>query len=183
MNFRPYPQIAFKGELYRSQPLERDFIHTEGDEEQQAVQRACGRGGLLLLIAVTRRFLTAALIVLMWTGHASTEIIPFVVIVNNANPVKSLTPVELRRIFMKQSRMWPHGEAMVPVDWDSTHYLRSVFSKDALDRSVREMAEYWVQQSMTQGLNAAFDAAIGPRGPAVRGERARCDLVRAAIRS
>jgi ABC-type phosphate transport system substrate-binding protein len=102
---------------------------------------------------VARRFLTAALIVLMWTGHASTEIIPFVVIVNNENPVKSLTPVELRRIFMKQSRMWPHGEAMVPVDWDSTHYLRSVFSKDALNRSVREMAEYWVQQSMTQGLN------------------------------
>ena len=32
VNFRPYPQIAFKGELYRSQPLERDFIHTEGDE-------------------------------------------------------------------------------------------------------------------------------------------------------
>ena len=88
----------------------------------------------------------------MWTGPASTQIIPFVVIVNNANPVASLTTVELRRIFMKQSRMWPHGEPMVPVDWDSTHYLRSVFSKDVLDRTVREMQEYWVQQSMTQGL-------------------------------
>ena len=96
--------------------------------------------------------MAAALIVFMWTGHASTQIIPFVVIVNNANPVKSLSPAELRRIFMKQSRMWPHGEPMVPVDWDSTHYLRSVFSRDALDRTVREMQEYWVQQSMTQGL-------------------------------
>ena len=66
--------------------------------------------------------------------------------------MKSLTQAELRRIFMKQSRMWPHGEPMVPVDWESTHYLRSVFSKDVLNRSVREMAEYWVQQSMTQGL-------------------------------
>jgi ABC-type phosphate transport system substrate-binding protein len=101
---------------------------------------------------VVRRHLTAALIVLMWTGHASTQIIPFVVIVNNENPVASLTTVELRRIFMKQSRMWPHGEPMVPVDWDSTHYLRSVFSKDVLDRTVREMQEYWVQQSMTQGI-------------------------------
>ena len=35
VNFRPYPQIALKGELYRSQPLERDFIHTEGDEESK----------------------------------------------------------------------------------------------------------------------------------------------------
>jgi ABC-type phosphate transport system substrate-binding protein len=101
---------------------------------------------------VARRFLTAALIVLMWTGHASTEIIPFVVVVNNANPVTSLSTTELRRIFMKQSRMWPNGEPMVPVDWDSTHYLRAIFSKDVLSRSVREMQEYWVQQSMTQGL-------------------------------
>ena len=95
---------------------------------------------------MARRFLTAALIVLMWTGHASTEIIPFVVIVNNANPVASLSTTELRRIFMKQSRMWPNGEPMVPVDWDSTHYLRAIFSKDVLLRSVREMQEYWVQQ-------------------------------------
>jgi len=35
VNYRPYPQIAFKGELYRSMPLERDFIHTEGDEESK----------------------------------------------------------------------------------------------------------------------------------------------------
>lgn len=88
----------------------------------------------------------------MWTGQGSTEIIPFVVIVNKANPVESLAPVQLRRIFMKQTRMWPHGEPMVPVDWDSTHYLRSIFSRDVMSRSVREMQEYWVQQSMTQGL-------------------------------
>jgi hypothetical protein len=34
VNFRPYPQIAFKGELYRSQPLEREFVHTEGEEDE-----------------------------------------------------------------------------------------------------------------------------------------------------
>ncbi len=32
LNFRPYPQIALKGELYRSQPLERDFLHAEEGE-------------------------------------------------------------------------------------------------------------------------------------------------------
>jgi hypothetical protein len=35
VNFRPYPQIALKGELYRSQPLERDFLHTEEGEESK----------------------------------------------------------------------------------------------------------------------------------------------------
>ena len=35
VNFRPYPQIAFKAELYRSQPLDREFMHTDGDEDGQ----------------------------------------------------------------------------------------------------------------------------------------------------
>ncbi len=35
VNFRPYPQIALKGELYRSQPLERDFLHSEEGEQRK----------------------------------------------------------------------------------------------------------------------------------------------------
>jgi len=99
-----------------------------------------------------RQVLVSVLLVLLWTDAPSTQIVPFVVIVNKANPVETLTLVELRRIFMKQSRMWPHAEPIVPVDWDSTSYVRRVFSKDVLDRTVREMAEYWVSQSMTQGI-------------------------------
>jgi hypothetical protein len=38
------------------------------------------------------------------------------------------------------------------VDWESTSEIRQVFSKQVLNRSVREIAEYWVQQSMTQGI-------------------------------
>jgi ABC-type phosphate transport system substrate-binding protein len=76
----------------------------------------------------------------------------FVLIVNKANPVTTLSLPELRRIFMKQSRMWPHAEAMVPVDWDATSEIRQTFSQQILGRSVREMAEFWVQQTMTQGL-------------------------------
>jgi ABC-type phosphate transport system substrate-binding protein len=101
---------------------------------------------------VAPRILTAALIVLLWTGHASTEIVPFVVVVNIENPVKALTIVDLRNIFMKQTRMWPHAEPIVPVDWDSTHYLRGVFCREVMNRTVREMADYWVQQTMQQGL-------------------------------
>ena len=76
----------------------------------------------------------------------------FVVIVNKANPVKTLAVAELRRIFMKHTRMWPHAESIVPVDWDATSPIRETFSKQVLARSVREMADYWVQQSVTQGL-------------------------------
>jgi len=76
----------------------------------------------------------------------------FVVIVNKANPVKTMTVVELRRIFMKQTRMWPHADSIVPVDWDATSPHREAFSRQVLARSVREMGDYWVQQSVTQGL-------------------------------
>lgn len=76
----------------------------------------------------------------------------FAVIVNKANPVRTLTLAELRRIFMKQTRMWPHAESIVPVDWDATSPNREVFSRTVLARSVREMGDYWVQLSMTQGI-------------------------------
>jgi hypothetical protein len=74
------------------------------------------------------------------------------VIVNKSNLVKALTVLELRRIFMKQTRMWPHAEAMVPVDWDATSPHREAFSRIVLGRSVREMGDYWVQQGITQAL-------------------------------
>ncbi|HUP41480.1 MAG TPA: hypothetical protein VM115_15250 [Vicinamibacterales bacterium] len=34
LNYRPYPQIALKGEFYRSQPLDREFMHEEEDEHK-----------------------------------------------------------------------------------------------------------------------------------------------------
>jgi ABC-type phosphate transport system substrate-binding protein len=101
---------------------------------------------------VTRRLLLTGLLVLVWTDISSTQARPFVIIVNKANPVKTLAVVEVRRIFMKESRMWSHAEPMVPVDWESTADIRQVFSKQVLNRSVREMAEYWVKQSITQGI-------------------------------
>ena len=77
---------------------------------------------------------------------------PFVVIVNKANPVRTLPLLELRRLFMKQTRMWPHADAVVPVDWDATSPNRETFSRLVLARTVREMGDYWVQQGVTQGL-------------------------------
>jgi ABC-type phosphate transport system substrate-binding protein len=76
----------------------------------------------------------------------------FVVVVHRENPVTSVPITELQRLFRKQTRMWPHGEAVVPVDWDATSAVREEFSRRVFGRSVREMAEFWVQQNITQGL-------------------------------
>lgn len=76
----------------------------------------------------------------------------FVIVVNRDNPVVSLSLPELQRMYRKQTRMWPHGEPVVPVDRDATSEIRQAFSETVLNRSVREMGEFWVQQSITQGL-------------------------------
>ena len=75
-----------------------------------------------------------AVLMLLSTGIHAAEQPSFVVIVNKANPVKTLTLAELRRIFMKQTRMWPHAESMVPVDWDATSPIREAFSQKVLGR-------------------------------------------------
>jgi ABC-type phosphate transport system substrate-binding protein len=94
----------------------------------------------------------AGMLVFGWMTVVSTQGPAFVIVVNKANPVKTMTIVELRRIFMKQSRMWPHADAVVPVDWDATSEIRQDFARRVLNRSVREMGDYWVQQSITAGL-------------------------------
>lgn len=94
-----------------------------------------------------------AVLILLGTRVPAVEEPPFVVIVNKENPVTSLAVPELRRIFTKQQRMWPHAESIVPIDWDATSEVRQEFCRRVLGRSVREMAEFWVQQSITQGLS------------------------------
>jgi ABC-type phosphate transport system substrate-binding protein len=102
------------------------------------------------------RIVAAVLVVVVWAPLSSAQgrkPTGFVVVVNKANPVKTMPLVDLRRIFMKQTRMWPHAEPVVPVDWDSTSEMRQIFCERVLNKSVREMSEYWVQQTMTQGVS------------------------------
>ena len=33
LNYRPFPQIALKGEFYRSRPLDRSFTESEGEQK------------------------------------------------------------------------------------------------------------------------------------------------------
>ena len=90
---------------------------------------------------------------LLWTAVPLAEgPPPFDIIVNKSNPIVSMPVTELQRVFRKQTRMWRHGESMVPVDWDATSEVRQEFSRVVMRRSVREMSDFWIQQSITQGL-------------------------------
>jgi ABC-type phosphate transport system substrate-binding protein len=104
-------------------------------------------------LGVTRAWvLWVAVLPLVWTSMPAAHAPGFVIVVNRENGVDSLPLADLQRMFRKQMRMWPHGEPVVPVDWDATSEVRQEFSERVLNRSVREMGEFWVQQSITQGL-------------------------------
>ena len=102
---------------------------------------------------VRRLALVVVLGVLCATAPADSKPpVSFVVVVNKSNSTRTISIVELRRMFLKQSRMWPSAEPVVPVDWDATSEVRQEFSRTVLNRTVREMADFWVQQSLSQGL-------------------------------
>jgi len=94
----------------------------------------------------------AAVLLLAPASAPAAAPLTFRIIVHRDNPVIALTLPDLQRIFRKQTRMWPTGESVVPVDWDATSPVRADFSDRVMRRSVREMAEFWVQQNITQGL-------------------------------
>jgi ABC-type phosphate transport system substrate-binding protein len=82
-----------------------------------------------------------------------------VIVVNKSNTIRAMTLSELRRIFTKQKRFWSDRElsdreSIVPIDWEATSEVRKSFSKYVLGKSVLEMREFWVLQSMTVGLSA-----------------------------
>lgn len=75
-----------------------------------------------------------------------------VIVVNKSNTINSLTLADLKRIFTKKNRIWPNKESIVPVDWEATTEARKQFSKKVHGKTVLEMREFWVLQSMTAGL-------------------------------
>jgi len=71
----------------------------------------------------------------------------FVVIVNEANPVTSLSLQELSDIFMRRTAQWADGgNAVHPVDQPAVAPVRDAFSRAVHGRSAAAVASYWGQQ-------------------------------------
>ena len=77
---------------------------------------------------------------------ATTADTQFVVIVNAANPVASISSEELAKIFLKQETTWSDGQAILPVDQAANSPVRAAFTRDVLRRSVAAVKAYWEKQ-------------------------------------
>jgi ABC-type phosphate transport system substrate-binding protein len=70
----------------------------------------------------------------------------FVVIVNQNNPVTSLSRQQVSDIFMKQLRQWPAGGDVHPVDQPANAAVRDVFSRAVHNKPASAVASWWGQQ-------------------------------------
>ncbi|MDQ7005964.1 MAG: hypothetical protein Q9Q40_01905 [Acidobacteriota bacterium] len=74
------------------------------------------------------------------------------VVVNPLNPVDSLDPAQLERIFLRQKIKWKNGWMITVFEWASDHPIRRQFSSLVLRKSPERLAEYWLNLKLTRGL-------------------------------
>jgi ABC-type phosphate transport system substrate-binding protein len=97
---------------------------------------------------LTSRSLPVVALVMAVIGlpAASVAAREYKVIVHPSNPVTSLSRQQLAEYFLKKTAAWPSGKSVAPVDLERSSPARAAFSRDALAKSVAQVAAYWQQQ-------------------------------------
>lgn len=74
----------------------------------------------------------------------------FTLVVSPENDVSSLSRKDVARMFLKRTRSWPDGSAVIPVDQSSRATVRVVFTKDVLEAEGLEkmsaVESFWQKQ-------------------------------------
>lgn len=95
---------------------------------------------------VSRVTALAAVAVALAAAPAPAAAQEFVVIVNAANPVSSLTRGEVSKLFLRKVDHWQNGESVLPVDLAQGQPTRESFTKQVHGKSVNAVLAYWQQQ-------------------------------------
>ncbi len=75
-----------------------------------------------------------------------------VVVVSTKNPIKTLTPAELARIYLRKKIQWPNGESITVYERPVKTDVRQQFSMKVLDKKPEALREYWMNLTLTRGL-------------------------------
>ncbi|MFV2072485.1 MAG: hypothetical protein ACC742_07515 [Thermoanaerobaculales bacterium] len=67
----------------------------------------------------------------------------FKVVVNDANPLTSVSAKQLSRIFLKRTGKWPSGVPAVPIDRAASTDVRKEFSTAVHGRDISAIRAYW----------------------------------------
>jgi ABC-type phosphate transport system substrate-binding protein len=90
-----------------------------------------------------RRSLLIALILATAAAPATP---PFLVVVNEANPLASLSSEELSDLFLKKSSRWSDGSLVLPVDQAEDSHVRERFNREVHRKSAAAVRAYWQQR-------------------------------------
>ena len=93
---------------------------------------------------MNRALLTLSLVVALaaWAGSPA----PYKVVVNEKNPVTTLTRAQLSALFLKKTTTWDDGKPVLPLDLPDDAPARKAFSEDVLKKSISAVKSFWQQR-------------------------------------
>ena len=125
----------------------------------------------------TRRVIVSSLLLIatlgLWAKSSEAGGDTIVVIVNNANPAKSLSAVDLRPIFQTTKTSWSSGGEAVPFNLPDDNPLRQDFDQAVLGLDKERASRYWQDRKIRGGARppkqlsstgAALRAVAGSAG-------------------
>jgi ABC-type phosphate transport system substrate-binding protein len=73
----------------------------------------------------------------------------FKIVVNEENPVSSLSKDKVNKLFLKKTSKWDDGTKVLPVNYSSSSRIRTNFSKSIHGKPVASIKAYWQQKIFT----------------------------------
>ncbi len=86
------------------------------------------------------------LLILFVTIIIAQESKSYKIIVNDSNPINTITKKDLAKIFLKKLTKWENGTTILPVDQLETSPVREAFSKDILKKTIAATKAFWQEQ-------------------------------------
>jgi len=98
------------------------------------------------MIRTTLRFLAVPLLVALGVtvlAPAPARAASFKLVVHASNPVQSLSPDQVEKLFLKKTTRWDTGGEVQPVDLADDSSVRATFSEEILGKDVPAVKSYW----------------------------------------
>lgn len=84
--------------------------------------------------------------VVLFASWVNPQDAAFKLVVQESNRTASITQAQASQYFLKQTKFWPTGEAVAPVDQGEKSAVRRAFSKAVLKKDVATVRGYWQAQ-------------------------------------
>jgi ABC-type phosphate transport system substrate-binding protein len=96
-------------------------------------------------------FATLCALLVGLANPAPQQTTEFVIIVNTANQITTVSRELASRLFLKREARWPGGGDVQPIDLEKGSRVREVFTRVIHRRSLKAVESYWQQEIFSGG--------------------------------